>query len=326
MNKQTVYLKTKTKYDSVRVNNDLLLTVSNNRYILGPNDIYESVITSKQHDFMTFIFKALQIMMNDLDNRDINGVQFIDLQFDDKINYMENNINFFEINSDNVIPFLEMTSSGKVHHISKMDALKLVDSIGRMANTMRLYKTSYSDNTNQGEVSAITLFPTASLKYEMVDDSLIDITSFSLRINPDAIPFILEVFDKSNGFGTAYIDQLLKLKSVHNKNLYYFLARYESLISREIGFDVMLTTVTKYLGISKSKKPYKDLNQIVKSFNKDLSKMGNTYDLVVTPIKKNKHGKITKINLKFMDNELNTNALSFKNSNTLLNDDKDMIF
>ena len=326
MNKQTVYLKTKTSKDSIRVNNDLLLTVSNNRYILGPNDMYESVITNKQHDFMTFIFKALQIMMNDLDNRDINGIQFIDLQFDDKINYMENNINFFEINVDNVIPFLEMTSSGKVHHISKMDALKLVDSIGRMANTRLLYKTSYNENTNEGEVSAITLFPTASLKYDIIDDSLIDITSFSLRINPDAIPFILAVFDKSNGFGTAYIDQLLKLKNVHNKNLYYYLARYESLINRKNGFDVMLTTVTKYLGISRSKRPYKDLTQIVNSFNKDLSKMGNTHDLVVTPIKKNKHGKITKINLKFMDNESNTNTLPIENSKPLLNDDKDMIF
>lgn len=326
MNKQNVYLKTKTSNDSIRVNNDLLLTVSNNRYIIGPNDMYESVITNKQHDFMTFIFKALQIMMNDLDKRNIDGIQFADLPFNDKITYMENNINFFEINSDDVIPFLEMTSSGKIHHISKMDALKLVDSIGRMANTMGLYKTSYNDNTNQGEVSAITLFPTASLKYESVDGSLINITSFSLRINPDAIPFILAVFDKSQSFGNAYIEHLLRLKNVHNKNLYYFMARYESLISRENGFDIMLSTITKYLGIAKSKRPYSDLIQIVKSFNKDLSKMGNTYDLVITPIKKDKHGKITKINLKMIDTESDTNTLTLKNSKPLLNDERDMIF
>lgn len=324
MNKQTVYLKTKTKYDSVRVNNNLLLTVSNNRYIIGPNDMYESVITNKQHDFMTFIFKALQIMMNDLDKRNIDGIQFADLPFNDKITYMENNINFFEINSDDVIPFLEMTSSGKIHHISKMDALKLVDSIGRMANTMRLYRDK--EDNERGEMLAITLFPTASLKYESVDGSLINITSFSLRINPDAIPFILAVFDKSQSFGNAYIEHLLRLKNVHNKNLYYFMARYESLISRENGFDIMLSTITKYLGIAKSKRPYSDLIQIVKSFNKDLSKMGNTYDLVITPIKKDKHGKITKINLKMIDTESDTNTLTLKNSKPLLNDERDMEF
>lgn len=323
MNKQTVYLKTKTSKDSIRVNNDLLLTVSNNRYILGPNDS-KKVITNKQHDFMTFIFKGLQIMMNDLDNRDINGIQFADLSFDDKITYMESNIPFFEINSDDIIPFLEMTSSGKVHHISKMDALTLVSDINVMANTLSLYTDKeYND---RGEMSKILLFPTSSLKYESLNGSLINITSFSLKINSDAIPYILALFDKSQSFGTAYIEHLLRLKNVHNKNLYYFMSRYESLISRENGFDIKLSTITDHLGISKSKRPYSDLIQIVKSFNKDLSKMGNTYDLVITPIKKDKHGKITKINLKMIDTESDTNTLTLKNSKPLLNDERDMEF
>ena len=303
---QQLYLSTKTEKDSIGVTNNLLHTINGNTYILGPKD-FNNQITTKQHDFMTYIFKGLQVMVNKLNNTVIQEQYFHDLPLQSKIDYMKENCNFFEVKIEDVIPFLERTPTG-TRHISRRDALIKIQQIDNLSNIIKLY--TIKKNGNKGELQSITLFPTVSLKYEEIDRKLISITSFDLYINPDAMPFILEVFDKTKGFGNGYIEHILSLKSVHSKNLYYYISRYANLVTSNTGYTVNLDNVTKYLGINKNDRPYKDLQDIIKKFNKDLTKIYNNCKLVITPTKKGKGGTVIQINLKLVS----TNTIPYSNT------------
>ena len=106
----------------------------------------------------------------------------------------------------------------------------------------------------------------------------------------------------NDGYGHTQIQTILRLKSVHSKNLYYFISRYANLIGREQGHTINLSTITKYLGIDKQTRPYNKLMQIVQQFNKDIKDTGS--ELVITITKKGKAGQVKQINLKMDNNEV----------------------
>ena len=295
---QDLYLKTKKKTDYIATTTDLLHTIKNNTYMIYPGNVYKP-ITAKQHDFMTFILRGLHIMVNTLFAEELQ-----DLTLKEKTQYIQENSPFFKINVDDILPFLQRTSTGSFRNISKQDGLQYVEQLRQMSNTLALYRIIDNED-GTGQIQSINLFSFTSLDYKEVNGQLIDILSFDLYINPQAVESILIIFDTwfgNKGFGKTYIDVLLNLRSVHSKNLYYFISRYANLIGREQGHTINLSTITKYLGIDKQTRPYNKLMQIVQQFNKDIKDTGS--ELVITITKKGKAGQVKQINLKMDNNEV----------------------
>ena len=76
---QNLYLKTKASTDSILTTNNLLHSISENNCMVLTN----GAMTVKQCDFMTFIFKGLQIMVNNLNNTEVDEyMDFRDLDME----------------------------------------------------------------------------------------------------------------------------------------------------------------------------------------------------------------------------------------------------
>lgn len=303
---QTLKLKTKTSTDSIITTNHLLSTININSCVVLTN----GAMTVKQYDFMTFIFKGLQIMVNNLNNTEVTKLlDFRDLDMEDKINYIQQNRPFLKVDADTVLPFLQTTSTGNIRRISKKEALDYIEQLRDLGNKM--YISNTVKNGNITNIKSINLFSTASVDATEESDELLYIRTFDLLINLEAIPYILTLFDyKNNSYGHTQIQTILKLKSVNSKNLHYYICRYMKLINSYNGFKVNVSTLTKYLGIDKQNRPYKQLLQIVQYYNKEMADTGNI--ITVTPCKKGKRGQILQIILKL---EQTTEQLQNKNTN-----------
>ena len=112
----------------------------------------------------------------------------------------------------------------------------------------------------------------------------------------DTLTDYIVTFDYNDGYGHTQIQTILRLKSVHSKNLHYYICRYKTLINSNTGYKVNISTLTKYLGINKLNRPYKQLIQIIDKYNKEM--MDSGYELIVIPTKKGKKGQVLQIILK----------------------------
>lgn len=303
---QTLKLKTKTSTDSIITTNHLLSTLNINSCVVLTN----GAMTVKQYDFMTFIFKGLQMMVNNLNNTEITELlDFRDLDIEDKINYIQQNRPFLKVDVETILPFLQTTNTGNIRRMTKREALDYIAQLRDLGNKM--YISNIIKNGNTTDIKAINLFSTASISVEDESAELVYIKTFDLLINLEAIPYILTLFDyTNNSYGHTQIQTILKLKSVNSKNLHYYICKYMKLINSYSGFKVNVSTLTKYLGIDKQNRPYKQLLQIVQYYNKEMENSGNI--ITVTPCKKGKRGQILQIILKL---EQTTEQLQYNNTN-----------
>lgn len=303
---QTLKLKTKTSTDSIITTNHLLSTLNINSCVVLTN----GAMTVKQYDFMTFIFKGLQMMVNNLNNTEITELlDFRDLDIEDKINYIQQNRPFLKVDVETILPFLQTTNTGNIRRMTKREALDYIAQLRDLGNKM--YISNIIKNGNTTDIKAINLFSTASISVEDESAELVYIKTFDLLINLEAIPYILTLFDyTNNSYGHTQIQTILKLKSVNSKNLHYYICKYMKLINSYSGFKVNVSTLTKYLGIDKQTRPYKQLLQIVQYYNKEMADTGNI--ITVTPCKKGKRGQILQIILKL---EQTTEQLQYNNTN-----------
>lgn len=303
---QTLKLKTKTSTDSIITTNHLLSTLNINSCVVLTN----GAMTVKQYDFMTFIFKGLQMMVNNLNNTEITELlDFRDLDIEDKINYIQQNRPFLKVDVETILPFLQTTNTGNIRRMTKREALDYIAQLRDLGNKM--YISNIIKNGNTTDIKAINLFSTASISVEDESAELVYIKTFDLLINLEAIPYILTLFDyTNNSYGHTQIQTILKLKSVNSKNLHYYICKYMKLINSYSGFKVNVSTLTKYLGIDKQTRPYKQLLQIVQYYNKEMKDTGNI--ITVTPCKKGKRGQILQIILKL---EQTTEQLQYNNTN-----------
>lgn len=303
---QTLKLKTKANTDSIITTNHLLSTLNINSCVVLTN----GAMTVKQYDFMTFIFKGLQMMVNNLNNTEITELlDFRDLDIEDKINYIQQNRPFLKVDVETILPFLQTTNTGNIRRVTKREALDYIAQLRDLGNKM--YISNIIKNGNTTDIKAINLFSTASISVEDESAELVYIKTFDLLINLEAIPYILTLFDyTNNSYGHTQIQTILKLKSVNSKNLHYYICKYMKLINSYSGFKVNVSTLTKYLGIDKQTRPYKQLLQIVQYYNKEMADTGNI--ITVTPCKKGKRGQILQIILKL---EQTTEQLQYNNTN-----------
>lgn len=303
---QTLKLKTKASTDSIITTSHLLSTINKNSCMVLTN----GAMTVKQYDFMTFIFKGLQMMVNNLNNTEVTKLlDFRDLEIEDKINYIQQNRPFLKVDVETVLPFLQTTNTGNIRRISKREALDYINQLRDLGNQM--YISNTVKNGNITTIKSINLFSTASVDADDESDELLYIKTFDLLINLEAVPYILTLFDyKNNSYGHTQIQTILKLKSVNSKNLHYYICRYMNLINSYNGFKVNVSTLTKYLGIDKQTRPYNQLLQIVKYYNKEMKETGNI--ITVTPCKKGKRGQILQVILKL---EQTTEELPYKSTN-----------
>ena len=316
---QNLYLKTKASTDSILTTNSLLHSISENNCMVLTN----GAMTVKQCDFMTFIFKGLQIMVNNLNNTEVDEyMDFRDLDMEVKVQYIQQNRPFLKVDVDTILPFLKTTNTGKTRRVTKQEALDYIAQLNDFADKMRICTT-----INKGEriqsIQSIHLFSMASVDVEEEAGGLLNIKTFDLLINLDAVPYILTLFDYNDGYGHTQIQTILRLKSVHSKNLHYYICRYKTLINSNTGYKVNVSTLTKYLGINKLNRPYKQLIQIIDKYNKEM--MDSGYELIVTPTKKGKKGQVLQIilkmqpikQLKYTNNKdhSNCNKISANNNN-----------
>lgn len=304
---QTLKLKTKANTDSIITTNHLLSTINKNSCMVLTN----GAMTVKQYDFMTFIFKGLQIMVNNLNNTEIcEGLYFSDLPVEERVNYIQQNRPFLKVNVETILPFLQTTNTGNIRRVTKREALDYIAQLRDLGNTM--YISNIIKNGNNTDIKAINLFSTASISIEDESDELLYIKTFDLLINLEAVPYILTLFDyMNNSYGHTQIKTILKLKSVNSKNLHYYICKYMNLINSYNGFKVNVSTLTKYLGIDKQTRPYKQLLQIVQYYNKEMKDTGTK--ITVTPCKKGKKGQILQVILKL---EQTTKQLQNNTNNT----------
>lgn len=303
---QTLKLKTKANTDSIITTNHLLSTLNINSCVVLTN----GAMTVKQYDFMTFIFKGLQMMVNNLNNTEITELlDFRDLDIEDKINYIQQNRPFLKVDVETILPFLQTTNTGNTRRVTKREALDYIEQLRELGNKM--YISNTIKNEDSTTIKSINLFSTASVDATDESDELLYIKTFDLLINLEAIPYILTLFDyKNNSYGHTQIRTILKLKSVNSKNLHYYICRYMNLINSYNGFKVNVSTLTKYLGIDKQIRPYKQLLQIVQYYNKEMADTGTK--ITITSCKKGKKGQILQVILKL---EQTTEQLQYKNTN-----------
>jgi len=295
-------LTTRNVTDYIVTTNNLLHTINQNSCMVLTN----GAMTVKQYDFMVFIFKGLQIYVNNIRKEiqhsfEVDSMDFVD---EDVTQYILDH-RFIKVDFEDMIQFLQKTNNGNTRYISKKDLLNYLSQIQTMCNNLML-KCEFMDNNGQDKIFTRNLFSGTSYDGKNANE-LINMYSFDLLLSVDALPFILELFNTANGFGQTQIETILKLKSVNSKNLHFFICRYISLIKG--GFDVNVRTLTKYLGINNHDRPYADLKDIIKRYNKEIEDTGTK--ITITPIKKGKKGQILKISLK----QETTIKLPYKNTN-----------
>lgn len=291
-----IHLKTKTLEDSVLTTNHVLESLKQNTSVIYPKNLNRGM-TVKEHDFMTYVFKALQVWVNDLNKTTVNeeGLQFYDLSMSDKIKYMKEHEPFFKIEVDEMKQFLSRTDNTNFRYVSVKDTFNFLQQIYSLSHNLVIATLKEDDNGNiTGGI--MDLFPYTSFQGRQLELDNIDINTFDLYINPYAYESILTVFNAfdKGGYGNTNIQILEGFRTVYTKNLWYFVSRYVNLIDTKQGFKVKLKTITDYLGISEQRQPMEKLKQIVKSFNKEMLKYN--VQLIIEPVKTK--NKITHVILK----------------------------
>lgn len=291
-----LHLKTKTQEDSVLTTNHVLESLKQNTSVIYPKNLNRGM-TVKEHDFMTYVFKALQVWVNDLNKTTVNeeGLQFYDLSMPDKIKYMKEHEPFFKIEVEEVKEFLSRTDATNFRKVSIKDTFNFLQQIYDLSHNLVIATLKEDDNGNiTGGI--MDLFPYTSFQGRRLNLDNINIKTFDLYVNPYAYESILTVFNAfdKGGYGNTNIQILEGFRTVYTKNLWYFVSRYVNLIDTKQGFKVKLKTITDYLGISEQRQPMEKLKQIVKSFNKEM--LQYNVQLILEPVKTK--NKITHVILK----------------------------
>lgn len=283
---QRLYLHTKTEEDSILTTNHMLETLKQNTNIIYPKNINRGM-TAKEHDFMTYVFKALQVFVNQVNKIEVNGVQFLDMTLDERLEYLAEHeeARFLKLDADDVFKFFGRTNTGKSRYVSTKDLLEYLRKIHDLTNNMVLATV---EETPEGTKTSIaTLFPYISSFKGNQEGREVDVETFDLYINPYAYTNILQLFTGGKGYGSTNISRLELFRTANAKNLWYYVSRYVNLIDSKTGLKVKLKTLTDFLGISDSKRPYKELCQIAKAFNKITGKYG--VELTLEPVKRGKN-------------------------------------
>ena len=291
-----LHLKTKTSKDSVLTTNHVLESLKQNSTIIYPKNLSRGM-TVKEHDFMTYMFKALQVWVNELNKEIVNdeGLQFADLSMADKIKYMKEHEPFFKIEVDEMKQFLSRTDNTNFRYVSVKETFNFLQQIYDLSHNLVL-ATLKEDEDGNITGGIMDLFPYTSFQGRQLNPNDINLKTFDLYINPYAYESILTVFNAldKGGYGNTNIQILEGFRTVYTKNLWYYVSRYVNLIDTPQGFKVKLKTITDYLGISDQKQPMEKLKQIVKSFNKEM--LQYNVQLIVEPVKTK--NKITHVILK----------------------------
>lgn len=293
-------LTSKTKYDTIRTTNHVLETISKNMFLMSSNNVFRGM-TKKQHEFLTFVLKQLQVEVNKWNNTYIESTQFMDLPIEDKVQILQEHNPFFTISTDEIIPFLKATGSHKFRKITKQEALKYIREIQNFANQLVVCQDIYDAQQNRGNIISYPLFSATSLDYSLDKGKLITINHFDLLINPAAYEVILNLFNALDvkGFGSTIIEVLLDINSVYAKNLWFFISRFSNYIDRPKGNKYSTKLLYSVLS-GEEKLRYQDLTQSVKILNKVLTKYlvdGEPVQLEIEPTKK-KDNKITEVALR----------------------------
>lgn len=291
-----LHLRTKTSKDSVLTTNHVLESLKQNSTIIYPKNLSRGM-TVKEHDFMTYMFKALQVWVNELNKETVNdeGLQFSDLSMDEKIKYMKDHEPFFKIEVDEMKQFLRKTDNTNFRYVSIKDTFNFLQQIYDLSHNLVL-ATLKEDEEGNITGGIMDLFPYTSFQGRQLNPNDINLKTFDLYINPYAYESILTVFNAldEGGYGNTNIQILEGFRTVYTKNLWYYVSRYVNLIDTPQGFKVKLKTITDYLGISEQKQPMEKLKQIVNSFNKEM--LQYNVQLIVEPVKTK--NKITHVILK----------------------------
>lgn len=291
-----LHLKTKTSKDSVLTTNHVLESLKQNTSVIYPKNLSRGM-TVKEHDFMTYMFKALQVWVNELNKEIVNdeGLQFYDLSMQDKVKYMKEHEPFFKVEVDEMKEFLRKTDNTTFRKVSIKDTFNFLQQIYDLSHNLVL-ATLKEDEEGNITGGIMDLFPYTSFQGRQLDPKNINIKTFDLYINPYAYESILTVFNAldNGGYGNTNIQILEGFRTVYTKNLWYYVSRYVNLIDTPQGFKVKLKNITDYLGISEQRQPMEKLKQIVKSFNKEMLKYN--VQLIIEPVKTK--NKITHVILK----------------------------
>lgn len=291
-----LHLRTKTSKDSVLTTNHVLESLKQNSTIIYPKNLSRGM-TVKEHDFMTYMFKALQVWVNELNKETVNdeGLQFADLSMAEKVKYMKEHEPFFKIEVDEMKQFLRKTDNTNFRYVSIKDTFNFLQQIYDLSHNLVL-ATLKEDEEGNITGGIMDLFPYTSFQGRQLNPNDINLKTFDLYINPYAYESILTVFNAldKGGYGNTNIQILEGFRTVYTKNLWYYVSRYVNLIDTPQGFKVKLKTITDYLGISEQKQPMEKLKQIVNSFNKEM--LQYNVQLIVEPVKTK--NKITHVVLK----------------------------
>lgn len=291
-----LHLRTKTSKDSVLTTNHVLESLKQNSTIIYPKNLSRGM-TVKEHDFMTYMFKALQVWVNELNKETVNdeGLQFADLSMAEKVKYMKEHEPFFKIEVDEMKQFLRKTDNTNFRYVSIKDTFNFLQQIYDLSHNLVL-ATLKEDEEGNITGGIMDLFPYTSFQGRQLNPNDINLKTFDLYINPYAYESILTVFNAldKGGYGNTNIQILEGFRTVYTKNLWYYVSRYVNLIDTPQGFKVKLKTITDYLGISDQERPYNNLKKIVNSFNKEM--LQYNVQLIVEPVKTK--NKITHVILK----------------------------
>lgn len=291
---EILHLHPKTKYDTIRTTNHVLSTISKNMYLMGTNNIFKGM-TKKQHEFMTFVLRGLQIFVNRWNNTYIDelGRYFADLSIDEKVNVLKEANPFLVVDAEELIPFLKSTTSAKFRNINKREALKYMEEIQSISNSMVVCQDIFNRETSSGTITSFSLFNAVSLKYKSEKGEIITVDTFDLLINPMAYESILLLFDAldSKGFGNTILEILLDIKSPYAKNLWFFISRFSNYIDRPKGNKYSTKLLYSVLS-GEEKLRYQDLKQAITSLNRVLAKYpvdGEPVQLEIEPTKTRKN-------------------------------------
>lgn len=291
-----LYLKSRNSEDSILTTNHVLESLKQNCSVIYPKNLNRGM-TVKEHDFMTYIFKALQVWVNQLNKETVNeeGLQFYDLSMQDKIKYMKEHEPFFKVEVEEIKEFLNRTDTTNFRRVSINETFKFLQELYDLSHNL-VIATLKEDEEGNMTGGIMDLFPYTSFQGRKLTQNKINIHTFDLYINPYAYESILTVFNAfdKGGYGNTNIQILEGFRTVYTKNLWYFVSRYVNLIDTQQGFKVKLKTITDYLGISEQRQPMEKLKQIVNSFNKEM--LQYNVQLIVEPVKTK--NKITHIILK----------------------------
>ena len=291
-----LYLKSRNSEDSILTTNHVLESLKQNCSVIYPKNLNRGM-TVKEHDFMTYVFKALQVWVNQLNKETVNdeGLQFADLSMPEKIEYMKEHEPFFKVEVDEMKEFLNRTNTTNFRRVSINETFKFLQEIYDLSHNL-VIATLKEDEEGNITGGIMDLFPYTSFQGRKLTQNDINLKTFDLYINPYAYESILTVFNAfdKGGYGNTNIQILEGFRTVYTKNLWYFVSRYVNLIATQQGFKVKLKTITDYLGISEQERPFNKLKQIVNSFNKEMLKYN--VQLIVEPVKTKT--KITHVILK----------------------------